>query len=95
MQGIETFCSQNDGDGWVLAEGLRLADLGPGHDERARRPQPVRESFGPRLLPWQLEPSVEESWAECERHARKILGEDGFARLRRWALTLLDGGRWH
>jgi hypothetical protein len=49
--------------------------------DRAKKPQPVRERLGPRFLPWQLEQGVEESWAECERHARNILGEDGFARL--------------
>jgi hypothetical protein len=78
--GIEAFCSQNDGDGWMLPETL-LADLGLGHDDRAKQPQPVRERLGPRFLPWQLEQSVEESWAECERHARNLLGEDAFARL--------------
>ena len=65
----------------MLPETLRLADYGLGHDARAEAFQPVRERFGPRLLPWQLEQSVEQSWAECERHARNILGEDGFARL--------------
>jgi len=80
-RGIEAFCSQNDGDGWMLPEALCLTDLGLGHDDRAQEPQPVRERFGPRFLPWQLEQSVEESWAECERHARNILGEEAFERL--------------
>jgi hypothetical protein len=71
----------NDGDGWQLPESLCLADLGLGHDELAKKPQPVRERLGPRFLPWQLEQSLEESWAECEMHARNILGEEGFARL--------------
>lgn len=79
---IQTFCTMNDGDGWQLPESLCLADFGLGHDERAKNPQPVRERLGPRFLPWQLEQSVEESWAECEMHARNILGEEGFARLR-------------
>lgn len=78
---IQTFCTMNDGDGWQLPESLCLADFGVGHDERAKKPQPVRERLGPRFLPWQLEQSVEESWAECEMHARNILGEEGFARL--------------
>ena len=80
-KGIQAFCSQNDGEGWMLPETLCLADLGLGHDDRAKRPQPVRERLGERFLPWQLEQSVEESWAECEQHAKNILGEDGFAKL--------------
>jgi hypothetical protein len=80
--GIQAFCNQNAGDGWMLPETLRLADYGLGHDDRAKQPQPVASRLGPRFLPWQLEMSVEESWAECERHARTLLGEDGFARLK-------------
>ena len=80
-RGIEAFCRQNDGDGWMLPEALRLSDLGLGHDERAKEPQPVRERLGERFLPWQLEQSAAESWTECERHARNLLGPDGFARL--------------
>ena len=81
-KGIEAFCAQNDGDGWMLPETLRLDDLGLGHDFLAKEPQPVRTRFGERFLPWQLEQSVEESWAECERHARNILGEEGFAQFK-------------
>lgn len=67
--------------GWQLPETLRLADYGLGHDERAKEPQPVRARLGERFLPWQLEQSPEESWHECEIHARNILGESGFAKL--------------
>jgi hypothetical protein len=81
-RGLRAFCDQNDGDGWMLPETLRLDDLGLGHDQRAKQPQPVRERLGARFLPWQLEQSVEESWAECERHARNLLGEEGFRQLR-------------
>ncbi len=87
-QGIEAFCGQNSGDGWMLPEALRLADLGLGHDERAKVAQPVAERLGDRFLPWQLEQSVDESWAECEQHARNILGEDGFKRL----MAEIEGG---
>jgi hypothetical protein len=73
----------NDGDGWQLPETLCLDDLGLGHDDRAKKPQPVRSRLGERFLPWQLEQSVEESWAECEMHARNILGEEGFEKLKR------------
>jgi hypothetical protein len=80
-RGIDAFCAQNESDGWMLPETLCLDELGLGHDERAKRPQPVRERLGQRFYPWQLEQSVEESWAECERHARNLLGPEGFARL--------------
>lgn len=78
---IEAFCNQNAGEGWMLPEALCLADLGLGHDERAKHPQPVRERMGPRFYDWQLEQSIEESWAECERHARNVLGDEQFERM--------------
>jgi len=78
--GIQAFCDQHDGDGWMLPETLRLADLGltrtvevGTYDDRARTPQSVREAMGPRFLDWQLAQTAEESWAECERHAKAIL----------------------
>ena len=79
--GIESFFHQNDGEGWMLPETLRLDDYGLGHDERAKKHQPVRERLGPRFYDWQLEQSPEESWKECEKHARNILGEGGFKKL--------------
>ena len=30
------------------------------------------------LLDWQLEKSVEESWEECEQHARAFLGDEEY-----------------
>ena len=79
-KGIQAFTDQHDGDGWMLPETLCPADLGltrtvdvDTYDERAKVPQPVRRRMGPRFLDWQLEQSVEESWAECERHAKAIL----------------------
>ena len=80
-KGIEAFCKQNDGEGWMLPETLRLADYGLGHDERAKEHQPVRECFGPRFYDWQLAQSPEESWEECHLHARNLLGEKGYKRL--------------
>ncbi len=78
--GIEAFCNQNDGDGWMLPETLCIADLGMTrtvdigvYDESARTPQPVRSRMGPRFLDWQLAQTPEESWAECERHAKAIM----------------------
>jgi len=85
--GIQAFCDQHDGDGWMLPETLCLAALGatrtvdPGaYDDRARTPQPVASRLGDRFLDWQLAHTPEASWAECERHARAILGDDEFER---------------
>ncbi len=74
---------QPGGDGWDLPDTMRLADLGVGHDDGAQEPQPVRDRFGPHLLPMQKDLSVEASWAECERHAQILLGDDGYAALQR------------
>jgi len=79
--GIEAFCNQNDGEGWLLPEMLCLADYGLGHDERANDHQPVRECFGPRFYDWQLAQTPEESWRECHLHARNLLGAEGYQAL--------------
>lgn len=78
--GIAAFQALHDGEGWMLPEMLRLSDHGIGHDERAKRPQPVASRHGPRFLDWQLVQTPDESWAECERHARAILGDAEFER---------------
>lgn len=70
--GLEAFLNLNDGEGWMLPETLRLADYGLGHDDRAKEHQPVAARLGDRFLPWQLEGTPEESWAECERHAENL-----------------------
>ena len=70
--GIEAFLNQNDGEGWMLPETLRLADYGLGHDERADHPQPVASRLGPRFYDWQLAQTAEESWRECEIHAKNL-----------------------
>ena len=80
-QGIEAFLAQNDGEGWMLPETLRLADHGLGHDERARHPQPVAGRLGPRFHDWQLARSTEESRRECHLHARNLLGAHDYALL--------------
>ena len=82
-KGIEAFLSQNNGEGWMLPETLRLADYGLGHDDRANEPQPVASRLGPRFYDWQLAQSPEESWRECELHARNLLGEAGYQALLR------------
>jgi len=78
--GIAAFSALNGGEGWLLPETLRLADHGLGHDDRASAPQPVASRLGPRFLDWQLAQTPEESWADCERHARAILGDEEFER---------------
>lgn len=78
--GIAAFSVLNGGEGWLLPETLRLSDYGLGHDERAQEAQPVASRLGPRFLDWQLAQTPEESWAECERHARAILGDAEFER---------------
>ena len=65
----------------MLPETLRLADYGLGHDQRARRPQPVASRLGPRFYDWQLVQSAEESWRECHLHARNLLGAHEYALL--------------
>ena len=80
-RGIESFCAQNAGEGWMLPETLRLADYGLGHDDRAKQHQPVRVCFGPRFYDWQLAQTPEESWRECHLHARNLLGPDGYQAL--------------
>lgn len=82
QRAITEFCGTGPDEGWQLPETLCLADYGLGHDERAKRPQPVASRLGPRFYDWQLEQTPEESWRECEIHARNILGEEGFARLK-------------
>lgn len=80
-KGIGAFLNQNDGEGWMLPETLRLADYGLGHDERAKQHQPVASCLGPRFYDWQLAQSAEESWRECHLHARNLLGEAGYQKL--------------
>ncbi len=79
--GIEAFCNQNNGEGWMVPETLCLADYGLGHDERAKEHQPVASRLGPRFYDWQLAQTPEESWRECHLHARNLLGEAGYRQL--------------
>lgn len=80
-KGIDAFLSQNNGDGWMIPETLRLADYGLGHDDRAQTHQPVASRLGPRFYDWQLGQTPEESWNECHLHARNLLGDAGYRRL--------------
>lgn len=80
-EAIQSFMTQNNGEGWQLPETLRLADYGLGHDDRALEHQQVRAHFGPRFYDWQLEQSPEESWQECHLHTRNLLGPAGYQAL--------------
>ena len=79
--GIKAFLVQNDGEGWMLPENVRLADYGLGHDDRARRSQVVAGRLGPRFYDWQVAQRPDQAARECHLHARNILGVDGYARL--------------
>ena len=86
---VRQFLDQNEADGWILPETVRLTDYGLGDDERAKHPQPVTTRLGARFYDWQLAQSADESRRECHVHARNLLGEHGYAVL----LDELIGGR--
>lgn len=71
-KGLDAFLAQNDGEGWLIPEKLRLADYGLGHDDRAQEYQPVASRLGQRFFDWQLNEDVERSWLECAAHAELI-----------------------
>ena len=54
-----------------------------GHDDRARRPQPVASRLGPRFYDYQLVQSADEAQRESRLHARNLLGEFRYQSLRR------------
>ena len=84
VMGIDAFCALNDGEGWMIPETLTFASNPDGtiaFDTSEGQTVPVRERLGPRFLDWQLAGTPEESWKECEMHARNILGEDEFERM--------------
>ena len=93
-KGIEAFQNQNDGEGWMLPETLRLADYGLGHDDRAREYQLVASRFGPRFYDWQLAQRAEESWRECHLHARNMLGKAGYINLLGEVLGDTEPANW-
>ena len=79
--GIQAFMTQNQGEGWLVPETLRLADYDLGHDDRAREHQPVATELGPRFYDWQLVQTTEEAHRETHLHARNLLGKHGYRRL--------------
>ena len=81
--GVAAFLSRNNSDGWLLPETVRLADSDLGHDDHAKRHQPVASRLGPRFYDWQLAQTTDEGTRERHLHARNLLGELGYARLLR------------
>jgi len=82
--GLDAFCELNDGEGWMIPEMLTYKinnDRTIAFDKPDGKTVAVRERLGPRFLDWQLAGTPEESWQECEMHARNILGEEGLAKL--------------
>ncbi|OPY30648.1 MAG: Eco57I restriction-modification methylase [Methanomassiliicoccales archaeon PtaU1.Bin030] len=79
--GYKHFCELNNGEGWMIPEKLRFSVREDGtidFDDPNGTEYEVASKLGPRFLDWQLEGTPEESWKECEMHARNILGEKGF-----------------
>ncbi len=76
--GIRAFVDQNDGEGWLLPETVRLTDYNIGLNDRARERQPVASELGSRFYDWQLTQPSEEAWAETHLHARNLLGEHAY-----------------
>jgi hypothetical protein len=72
--GIVAFLGQNDGDGWLLPETVRIADYAMGYDERAQHEHPVAGQYGPRFYDWQLSSSVSDSLGLAAIHASNALG---------------------
>ena len=76
--GIQSFLTQNHGEGWLVPEALRLADYNLGRDDPARCHQPVASRLGPRFYDWQLAQSADESLREWRLHARNLLGHEEY-----------------
>ena len=81
QEGIGTFFAQNQGEGWLLPETLRLTDYNLGHDDRAHHYQHVACRLGSRFYDWQLAQGGVNSMRECHLHARNLLGPSDYARL--------------
>ncbi|EHQ34550.1 Eco57I restriction-modification methylase domain-containing protein [Methanoplanus limicola] len=82
--GIDEFCKLNDGDGWMIPEETTFEVLKDGtiaFDTPGGVTVPVRERLGDRFYDWQFEGTPEESWAECEMHARNLLGDEEFEKM--------------
>lgn len=93
QSGIEKFINLNNGEGWMIPEKIKFSIFENGaiaFDDSNGIEYEVASKLGPRFLPWQLEGTPEESWKECEMHARNILGEEGFKKF----MKDLEEGRY-
>ncbi len=70
--GIDAFINQNDGEGWMLPEAVRLSEYGLGHDERAKLPQAVAARLGARLLSSQIAQDMKQIQSERRADAELI-----------------------
>ncbi|OPX62710.1 MAG: Eco57I restriction-modification methylase [Methanomassiliicoccales archaeon PtaB.Bin134] len=89
VTGIDEFCKYVST--WVIPDKIKFFIKENGtidFDDPNGTEYEVASKLGPRYLPWQLEGTPEESWKECEMHARNILGEEGF---RKFMKDLEDG----
>ena len=79
--GVQQFMAQNDGDGWMLPDELRLSDYDFGRDSRASILQPVACRLGARFFERQSARTVDEYWEEVHLHARNVLGAVSYCSL--------------
>lgn len=70
--GIDGFIGQNNGEGWLIPDTLRLSDIGLGHDELAKAPQVVASRLGARFLESQLTDDAEKLQLERAADAELI-----------------------
>ena len=71
-RGLTPFLAGPEGDGWMLPEVVKLADFGLTNASAAAEVVAVRERAGPRAMFWQGELDIGKTWADCERHTRRI-----------------------
>jgi hypothetical protein len=80
-KGIIAFCEQNNGAGWMIPEKINFIQRDEGlleFDTSDSITYEVRSKLDNRFLSWQQDNTPEESWKECELHARNILGDEGY-----------------
>jgi len=84
QMGLDSFLALNNGNGWNIPETISYEMTSDGtllFDTSESIERIVIERLGPRYHDWQVEGSVEDSWNECEQHAKNILGSDNFKEL--------------
>lgn len=91
--GLTKYVNLNDGNGWELPEKIKFSIREDGtldFSDANSIEYEVASKLGPRFLPWQLEGTPEESWQECNTHARNNLGEEGFKKFMKY----LEDGKY-